>query len=770
MIKKIENGFYLSNQKSSLVLMIEPVSQKPICVHFGAYIADPVDAATLYRKPTASGNSTVYDEAKSPILSLDNLPLELSTPFKGDYGDPSLLIEGPRTMIYDFVYESYEIGEGKPLEGLPTPRDVEEELTIHLTEPKMGVKAELHYLVFKNSEVFGRYLKIFNESEEEITLRKAASMQLVLEAGDYELVSFYGGWADEFKENVSPITYVRQIVDVHSGTSSARHNPFFYIRERGAGLNHGKHFGINLVYSGNHFFEVELENDNLLKIQNGISSFAFKEVLKTGESFETPVAVLSFSEAGLNGLTENFHFFVNSHIVPERFEQVDKLIDYNSWEGCGAKFDEGEIKSLMRKASGLGMELFVLDDGWFGKRDDDSTSLGDWFTNKKKLPHGIKGLSSYAHKLGMKFGLWFEPEMISPKSELYKSHPDWALTDGIHEPVLGRHQLVLDLSKDEVVDYLFEAVGKYLRDEGVDFVKWDWNRCIADIPNSPSNYIHHYYLGLYKLMDRLTKAYPNVLFQNCASGGNRCDLGMLSYFPLTWVSDDTDGYQRALIQEGMIVGYPQSVMANHVSCKTSAQLLRKTSFASKFEVASLGVMGYELNLNDCSKQDMDEIGKQVALYKKYRHAFQYGKYIQHHKLTQENTSVRQVGDKDFTAVVRTMTVQKVTSPLETLEVKGLDPEAEYSFTLRKFKHDIRRFGGMVNYVSPIHLKEESNMLNIVSHFVQMDCEKCEGKAKGSILNAGAIKLPKQWQGTGFDQDVALYGDFHSRMYLIEKIK
>ncbi|MBP5216960.1 MAG: alpha-galactosidase, partial [Bacilli bacterium] len=602
MIKQKERGFLLTAGESSLLLSITKYGHI-VTDYLGEKLPDIEDYAVAKRNyGVGFGTATAYRDQEDPNYILDPLSLDVSLPHRGDYNDPSLLLRREDGQVFDLVYVSSEITEPEEMKGYPTPRDAEQELVIHLKDEKMEAEVELHYLTYRNSDVIGRYLVVNNLSEKPLFIEKAASLQLVLDENEpLEMVSTYGGWAYELNEEVTPISHVRTIIDSLTGSSSCRHNPFFYLKGKKTSLFAGPCYGFNLIYSGNHFEEAELTSYGKIRIQIGISPTLFQEKLAKGESFLTPLAIFAYSGNGINGLTKIMHDFVNDHIVPERFARKERLIDYNSWEGCMFSFNEGKIKSLMKQAKDAGMELFVLDDGWFGKRNDDTSSLGDWTVNKKKLPHGIDGLSEYCHKLGMKFGLWFEPEMISPDSDLYRAHPEYAIQDGIHESTLGRHQLTLDLTKKEVRDYIVSAIGAILK-QGVDFVKWDYNRNMSDIPSDPG-FLHHYILGLYEVMDELTSSFPEILFLNCASGGNRCDLGMLSYFPLTWVSDDTDAFQRTKMQEAMVVGYPQSVFSNHVSSKTNAQTLRKLAIADKFNAASIGVLGYELDLNDITKHD-----------------------------------------------------------------------------------------------------------------------------------------------------------------------
>jgi len=769
MIKQIDKAYYLAGESSSLLIWINEIG-KPVTLYFGPHIEEPKDLKPfLPIIPCAQGSSTIYDEKKAPTLSLDSLDLDLSTPYKGDYGDPSLLIEGMGSPIYDFVFERAEIRQPHDLTGLPSPHGGEDELILFLRDSKQNVEAELHYLTYRKSDVIGRYLKINNEGSN-IVIRKAASLQLILNGTDFEMVSFYGGWAGEFQKEVTPLTHVRSSFDSSTGSSSARHNPFFIIKKKNTDFENGLCYGFNLVYSGNHLEEAELSSFGKLRIQNGISPLGFAKHLKKGESFITPLAIMAVSSSGLNGLTHIMHDFVNEHVVAKEFAFAPRPIAYNNWEATFMKFNERKLHALAKKAASLGIELFVLDDGWFGKRDDDTSSLGDWKVDLKKLPHGLQGLSKYVHKLGMKFGLWFEPEMVSPNSDLYRAHPEFAIQDGLHEPSLGRHQLNLDLTKKEVRDYIVETVSGVLLSTSIDFVKWDYNRNISDLPVSSGEFFHDYILGLYEVMTRLTERFPKILFENCASGGNRCDLGMLSFFPQTWVSDDTDSFERTKIQEGMVLGYPLSTMSNHVAAKTSGQMLRKTSFGTKFDVACMGVLGYELDINDINGLESDEIHKEIALYKENREVFQYGIYDQLESIYEGSFSSKEVhkGDKAF--VSKTLGIQTPHPSVQTLRLVDLEPKALYSYGVRSEGIDLKKFGAMINYVSPIHIKEDGNLIALISRHKEMPIEKVFGTVSGSALNAGTVQLPPLWNGTGYGEEVAFLGDFGSRLYIVEKTK
>jgi alpha-galactosidase len=767
MIKQISGGFIIEAGNSTMLLEVNEI-QKPVLAYYGPKIKEP-ESVTAFKTPygTAMGTATVYDEKKAPTLTLDQLNLEISSPYKGDYGSPSLLLEGQTSPVYDFVYQSFEIRKPESLPELPSPHDAEEELILKLADPAQKVEVELHYLTYKDSGVIGRYLKIINQGEP-LDIRKAMSLQVVLDGEGFELVNFYGTWAGEFQKDVTTLNHLRYSFDSATGSSSARHNPYFIIKKKDTSYQAGGCYGFNLVYSGNHYEEVEYSAFDKLRVQTGISPLGFKKTLQKGESFVTPLAVLTFSDQGLNGLIHLMHDFVNAHVVPKEFAYKARPVVFNNWEGTFMKFNERKLHSLVRKAAAIGAECFVLDDGWFGKRNNDKAGLGDWTVNKKKLPHGIKGLCSYVHKKGMKFGLWFEPEMVNPDSDLFRAHPEYAIQDGIHEPCLGRNQLTLDLTKAEVRSYIIDAVEAILKSASIDFVKWDYNRNMSDIPMNSGTFFHDYILGLYQVVGKITADFPKILFENCASGGNRCDLGMLSYFAQTWVSDDTDSFERAKIQDGMVLGYPLSVMSNHVSAKISNQMLRKTSFDSKFDVACLGILGYELDLGSLSKKELSNFKQQIAFYKAHREVCQFGTYEQISTLEDSSFSTKEAHNAKEAVVSRTVGICRPVPSQESLFAIGLDPNADYHYAIRREDLDLRRFGTIVNYVLPIHLKEEGALISFIAKFKSMPCETLEGDMSGAGLMGGGLKFPMLWNGTGYSDKVSFMGDFGSRLYLLSR--
>ena len=768
MINRDGNTFFLSTKKSTLILRINEVG-KPICEYYGHRVPSTTPEAAFTKPEMMMGRSVAYDKTKSEQICLNDLALEISTPLKGDTHAPSLILRSEDSVVFDFTFAEAQIGEAKLMEGYPTPRGASEELVLALEDKALLAKAELHYVVYEEEDVIGRYVVIENGNDKSFDIEKAMSMQLVLEDKGFELVSHYSNWTGEFSVEQQPLFHNRIEFGSNTGSSGDDHNPFFYLKAKGCSLHHGEVYGFNLIYSGNHLEQIEKDNYGKVRILQGISPLNFRKTLAKGEKFITPMAVMTYSEEGLNGMAHQFHDFVNGHVIPEEFSYVTRPICYNNWEATYAKFNEGKIHALIKKAEKMGIELFVLDDGWFGHRDDDKSSLGDYNAYKKKLPHEISGLSAYVHKHNMKFGLWFEPEAISVDSDLFRAHPEYVMRDKLHNPSEGRNQLLLDLTNPEVREYLFKQLKSTIGPAQIDYIKWDYNRIFSDVPADNGTYMHDYILGLYDLLNKVRAEFPNLMMENCASGGGRNDLGMFSYFCQGWVSDDTDSYERGKIQTAMAMGYPQSVLSNHVSAKTNHQLLRKTSLGTKFDVASIGVLGYELDITKLDPIDEREIKNQITYYKENRYLFQFGRFDLLQEL-EEGALIYQVSDGKNAEVVYMNSLQTTHSGIEKLVPVNLDSSLTYNYKVRHEEIDFKRFGSLINQVTPIHLKEEGKLVNFISRRWGYGTEKFEGEISGDMLLGGALKLPRQWAGTGMNEYTRIILDFGARIYRISPTK
>ena len=766
MIKECLPLFVLSTRNTTLVLSTDTL-QKVTTEYYGPRLKDDIDYSSILHTYGAQRGRSTFFEGENQNISPNDIPGDFSTPLLGDYNKPSLVLDGDKGGVYDFRFLKGAIIPHRKKTGYPTPHGEAEELVLLLEDKAMEAELELHYIVYEDADVLGRYVVLRNKGKDLIRIQKIASLQLVLEDRGFMIENFYGNWAGEWNRNEANLGKMVYSFGSSTGSSTDYQQPFFIIKKKETSYHAGLAYGFNLIYSGNHLEEIENNSYGEVRILTGINPDHFEIALREGEEFESPEAIMTVTTHGLNGIAHAMHDFVNIHITPERFAFQDRPILYNNWEGTYFKFDEGKILSLAKKAKDFGIELFVLDDGWFGKRDDDKSSLGDYSIYKKKLPHGIAGLSKKIHKLGLKFGLWFEPEAISKDSDLYRAHPEYAICDPYHSPSLGRNQLVLDLTKQEVRDYILDSVCNVLSSAEIDYIKWDYNRCISNIDTHNGAFFHQYVLGLYQILEEIQTRFPDLLMENCASGGSRNDLGMFCYFAQGWVSDDTDSFQRSIIQSNMALAYPLSVMDNHVSGKTSHQLLRKTGLDTKFDIAAFGVLGYELNLNDLDPIDEKRILAQVEYYKEHRHAFQYGRFDLLEQY-EDNRLLMQTGDEKETLVLYVLEIQTPTVKQEVLPLVGFDEEAEYEYAVRPAKLDPRRFGSLINMVTPIHVKEEGKLVNAVSRRFGMDTEKFEGVTHGSILNSGSFRLHLLWSGTGLGEQVRVLGDFGARLYLFKK--
>ncbi len=774
MIKTNESVFHLQTNTLSYIFHTDDLG-----LLFHDYFGNKVELVDFDVKPirlkpsVQKGTSTIYDEAKNPNVSMDLVPLELSFPHKGDYKSTPILLKNEKFgYVFDFKFAGHEIRKVQPLEGLPTPHDGDEELVIFLKDEKANVKLELHYYVFEKDDVFCRNLVVINESEHDLFVQKALSYQLDLVNKNFELITLSGGWASEMNRQVQTIVEGKYSIESRTGNSSNRFNPFFMIKERTAGLDNGDVYSFNLIYSGNHLAEVELSHYDLIRVEAGINPFCFEYKLAKGEKLETPIAVLTYSNKGINGASKNMHRFINDHVIPTQWNNTIRPVVINNWEGTYFKFKQSKLLSIAKDGKKYGAELFVLDDGWFGARNSDNAGLGDYNVNKKKLPHGLEGLSKKIHKLGMKFGLWFEPESVNPDSDCYRAHPDWAVKCIERNPSLGRHELILDLSKKEVQNYIIENVSKILKSANIDYVKWDMNRNISDITfndYNPGEFYHRYILGLYRVMSKLTQEFPNVLFEGCASGGNRFDLGILSYFPQIWASDDTDAIERLRIQENYYLGYPQSTISCHVSSSPSHQLLRHTPIDTRFNVAMFGVMGYELIFKELSKQERIRCKKLVEVYKANRKEFQFGEFDVLESYSDNFRKWQVISNDKTSAVVGHFNIlQKSNAPEAFLDTKGLIDDKKYQADVVRVDHDIRKFGGLINMITPFHVKPNGWLVNMLSKHITMPGEKDNYIAYGSAFNNKAVILNPEWSASGFNDYVRVLGDFGSRIYTFKQ--
>ncbi|KHE70341.1 alpha-galactosidase [Halobacillus sp. BBL2006] len=660
-------------------------------LYIGNKLRNREDFSHLSKVEHRVASSYVYEE--DPSFSLDLLKQEYPSYGTSDYREPAFQLLQPNgSRISDFTYRAHEVVEGKPaLDGLPatyTESGTEAEtLVIHLHDDVTEVSLELMYTVFHERNVVTRTSRFINRGEETHQLQRALSTSVDLPDADYSLVQLSGSWSRERHIQERRLQQGIQSITSTRGTSSSQHNPFLALKRPETTEHQGEVFGFSLIYSGNFLAQVEVDHYENARISMGINPFDFSWTMEPGETFQTPEAVIAFSNEGMNGLSQSFHDLYQKRLARGQWRDRERPVLINNWEATYFDFNEEKLLSIADRANELGIELFVLDDGWFGKRNDDTTSLGDWFVDESKLPNGLAPLVEQMNEKGMMFGLWFEPEMISRESKLYEQHSEWIIHVPERHPSTGRHQLVLDFSNPEVVDYIYERMSAILSEAKIDYVKWDMNRYMTEIGSiahaseRQMEVPHRYILGVYRLYERLLESFPHVLFESCASGGARFDPGMLYYAPQGWTSDDTDAVERLSIQYGTSMVYPLSSMGAHISAVPNHQVKRMTSLKTRGDVAYFGAFGYELDVTEMTKEEQRQVKEQVSWYKSHRGLFQYGQFyrlISPFQGDRNETSWMVVSADRKKAIVGVYQILARPNPgFNRIRLKGLDPEDEY---------------------------------------------------------------------------------------------
>ncbi len=744
---QFDNGlFHLGTEHYSYLFKINPWGL-PEQLHFGRPV-ELGDAAAFALQPGLGWGTSVLLEKGNTASCPDTMALLWSGSGRGDYRESPLELEGQPT---DFRYESHKIHEGiAPLAGLPQAHGKAETLELVLTQE--NAKLTLYFTVFPTALTRRAVLENTGKTHMAVTKFLSCCMDL---PGQYDLTSFHGGWIREMHKETAPVTEARQVIESTTGFSSHKHNPGFLLSAPGATEESGLVYGFNLVYSGNHYAGVQKSAQNLTRVVQGISPDNFRAVLTPGQCFATPEAVLAVSEEGFGGLSQAMHRFVNDHIVPSYWQGRNRPVLFNSWEGCMFRFDHGKLLALAKQAKKLGCELFVLDDGWFGKRNSDTCSLGDYTVNKKKLPQGLKGLGQAIVNMGMEFGLWVEPESVNADSDLYRAHPDWALTDGL-APLESRNQLLLDLTKPEVQDYIVEQVSKTLDSAPITYVKWDMNRHSIALGKKA----HDYILGLYQVMGRIFGPRPHILLENCASGGNRFDLGMLCYSPQIWCSDNTDPLERYRMQESYSYLYPQSTFGAHVSASPHAQTLRTTPLSTRGNVSFFGCLGYELNLKHLLPVEEKAIQAQIQLYKQHRRLFQFGPF----RRLEGGWQI--TGEKTVLAALF-YGLQEAAPGYEWLRLRGLHPRRQYRLQAASQQLRLAAFGSLLKHVAPMDIDPNGILLRTADRHVGLPDSEFSCAASGAALMAG-IPLPPRFRGTGYNKVQRTQADFGSDLYILTK--
>lgn len=624
-------------------------------------------------------------------FSLDTTPLEYPAFGNTDFRVPAVQIRfTDGSTITDFRYDSHRIYEGKPaLSGLPATYVEEdgeaETLEIVMRDSGRPVGVVLRYTAFKNHDAIARSVEVFNDGAEPVAIERALSMNVDFRDSAFDLLNLPGAWARERHIARRPVEMGVTHIESRRGASSHQQNPFIALMRKDAGEFHGEVYGFSLVYSGNFLAQVEVDQYRTTRVAMGINPFNFSWKLEPGSRFQTPETVMVYSAAGLNAMSADYHGLYGRRLCRGRFRDALRPVLVNNWEATYFDFDKEKILDIAGKAKPLGIELMVLDDGWFGKRDSDFSSLGDWVVNEEKLAGGLKALGEAVVGSGMQFGLWFEPEMVSPDSDLYREHPDWCLHVPDRTRSEGRNQLILDMSRGDVRDRLYQMLKEVLESAPITYVKWDMNRHMTEVgsallpPDRQKETAHRYILGLYELMEALTTAFPEVLFESCSGGGGRFDPGMLYYMPQTWTSDDTDAVERLKIQYGTSLVYPISSMGAHVSAVPNHQVHRVTSLEMRGHVAMAGNFGYELDIAGMPPEELDLVKEQVAVYKEIRETIQFGDFYRLLSPFEGNETawIFVSPDKQEAVFFYYKVLGEPNEPFRSVRLHGLDAAASY---------------------------------------------------------------------------------------------
>lgn len=602
-------------------------------LYYGKRTGGCMDYLLTYADRGFSGNP--YEAGNDRTYSLDSLPQEFPSQGTGDYRNVVFAVKNTDgSCACDLRYERYEILKGKyALPGLPAVYAGGEEaqtLKIYLKDPVTGVSVCLLYGVLPELDIITRSAVVTNSGNGRIYLEKVQSANLDFVTGNYDLITFYGRHAMERNFQRMPVNHGIQVIESKRGISSHQYNPMMILAERSACEDYGSCYAMSFVYSGSFKGEAEKDQYNQTRVMLGLNDDGFSYPLEPGEIFYAPEAILTYSADGLGALSRNLHSCIRAHVCRGKYRDAVRPVLLNSWEASYFNFSGESIYALAAHAAESGIELLVMDDGWFGERNDDSSGLGDWGVNEEKLGGTLKDLISRINGLGLKFGIWFEPEAVSEDSELFRKHPDWALTIPGRSPVRSRNQLVLDFSRKEVVDEVFSQMCRLLDEENIEYVKWDMNRSLSDVysvvARDQGRVLYDYVLGLYDFLERLLDRYPDLLIEGCSGGGGRFDAGMLYYTPQIWCSDNTDAIDRLRIQYGTSFGYPVSAMGSHVSVVPNHQTGRETPMNTRKVVAMSGTFGYELDLGKFTAEEKQEVKRQVEEYHKYAPLIQKGCY------------------------------------------------------------------------------------------------------------------------------------------------
>ncbi len=702
-------------------------------LYYGKRLSDISGAWSMLRM----GDEIPDDTHRDRISVMNWLPMEYSSHGVGDYRESSVRVRTTKGhSAAMFRYESHCILDRKPaLEGLPSTFASDKTLLITCTDPVLQLKIELSYSVFTDSDAIARSVRVINEDEDAIYLEKVMSGCLDMENRNFEAITMHGSWARERRMERKTIGNGKFSVGTTRGGNCHQEHPFMAIVTEGTNQEMGEAYGFNFVYSGNFLIQAETDQFHNTRVVMGIHPEDFCWKLESGETFQAPEMIMTYSAEGLDGMTHSFHSLYKNHLIRGEYAKKKRPILVNNWEATYFEFDEQKLIELAKESAELGIEMLVIDDGWFSNRYDDQRALGDWVVNEEKLKGGLKYVADQVNKLGMKLGIWFEPEMISPDSDLYRAHPDWAIAIPDRKAGMGRSQYVLDLSRKEIRDYIMNQVCKVLRSANIEYVKWDMNRPLCDMGSTmlpadrQGELYHRYVLGLYEMQQKLLDEFPKLLLENCSSGGGRFDPGMLYYSPQIWCSDDTDAIERLIIQESTAMIYPLSSIGAHVSVCPNHTVGRTTPFDTRGAVALAGTFGYELDITKLSYDEKRQVKIQTACYHRFNEMIREGNYFRIASYQQNHLyDCFQVvsADKKQSLLIYVQVKAEPNQQSRMLKLKGLDENNLYM-------------------VKEVDITKET--------FV---CEESMQTMGGGLLMNGGINIPPLW------------GDYRVKMLHLEQ--
>ena len=686
-ISKNGNIFSIDNGRVSYIFSVEK-DKYLMHRYFGRYINQYAGSAQPFFFDRGFCSNPDPEDKR---FSLDTLPQEYPDMNQGDFRSPAYIIQTEDgCRVTRFFYKGYEIIHGKPgLEGLPSVyaegENEAETLCITLEDECLQAQIRLYYTIFRDFDAICRHVEFVNQGKQEIYMERLMSTSMDFPGTDYDLLTLSGSHTSEKNINRRAVSGDSVVIESSRGCSSPQENPCVILMDKESTEYQGQVWGFNYVYSGDFQAVVQTGQYQTVRVQMGMNPQTFGWRLSSGQKFVSPETVMVYSCSGLNGMSQTFHSLYRKRLCRGVYRDKVRPVLLNSWEAFYFDIHEEACLSLAAQAADLGVELFVVDDGWFVKRNTDRAALGDWREDREKFPGGICSLAEKIREMGMGFGIWFEPEMVSPDSDLYRAHPDWIIRSSLYDPVLSRTQYVLDLSNPEVCDFIYQSVADILEKTKASYVKWDMNRHITDLGSAylkekcQRELSHRYILGLYSILERLNRNFPEVLFEGCSSGGGRYDAGMLYYMPQTWASDNTDAVCRLKIQYGTSILFPAITMGSHVSDVPNHQVRRITPLSTRFAAAMSGNLGYELDLRKMSEEEKREVKEEIRFYKSIREVIQMGRFYRLKNPQRGNEAAWNFVSEDGRTVIYCY-FRILSDPLSLsfpVKLKGLDPDSVY---------------------------------------------------------------------------------------------